>query len=95
MGYYKGEYLHGLRNGKGTLCRWDGNRYTGQWVNDKMEGYGSFIWKAENQKYTGQFLKDQRHGLGIQVKFTEREYLTEYGIWKKDERIKKLTQAEY
>ena len=35
---YKGYFKDNLRHGKGTYVFPDGNTYTGDWVNDNMEG---------------------------------------------------------
>ena len=37
--------------------------YSGEWVNDKFEGQGSYRYR-DGRKYVGQFSKNQRHGQG-------------------------------
>lgn len=32
------------RDGKGVLSYQDGREYKGDWVNDKMQGVGTFTW---------------------------------------------------
>ena len=36
--YYKGSWLDGQRHGDGTIIYENGNKYVGQWVNDKKCG---------------------------------------------------------
>ena len=41
-------------NGKGILNNPDGKKYQGDFVNDKKEGIGVFIWK-DGRKYAGEW----------------------------------------
>jgi hypothetical protein len=51
-------------NGFGQ-CKWtDGRHYTGQWVDDKMQGEGEYQF-TDGQSYKGQFLDDECHGFGV------------------------------
>ncbi len=44
-----GQYKDGKINGKGTLYYADGDKYTGDFVNDKKEGEGIYIWGNGNR----------------------------------------------
>ncbi|CAI2378862.1 unnamed protein product [Moneuplotes crassus] len=58
----------GQKHGRGTYD-WNngpekGDRYVGDWVNDKREGYGIYYF-ANGNKYEGEWMKDNKHGLGV------------------------------
>jgi hypothetical protein len=40
------------------------NRYEGQWVKDKKDGYGIYTY-VNSDRYEGQFSKGNMHGQGI------------------------------
>lgn len=35
----------------------DGRQYKGEWLNDKMHGYGEFTW-PDGKSYEGQYVED-------------------------------------
>ena len=58
--YYIGEWLNGLRHGKGTLYYKNGNiKYDGDFIKDKFEGNGKYIY------INGTYLNNQTNGKGI------------------------------
>ena len=67
--FYRGEFRAGRKHGRG-LKSWPttGDRYEGDFVDDRKEGTGTYIWgrrsPSPGEKYTGQWLKDRRHGAG-------------------------------
>ena len=64
--YYIGQFLNGLKHGKGTIYYKNKNiKYEGDFVNDKYEGNGKFIWE-NGEYYIGQFLNGLKHGKGIE-----------------------------
>lgn len=70
INYLSGEKYEGyvnnmnLKHGKGTYYWKSGNRYTGDWVNDKATGKGIY-YSHEGWRYEGEFLNAQFHGKGI------------------------------
>ena len=40
-----------------------GARYAGEWVNDKFEGWGTYVYRNKS-KYVGQFSNNRRNGQG-------------------------------
>jgi hypothetical protein len=40
-----GRFANGNFNGKGTKYFADGNKYVGDWIDDKMAGEGIFTWR--------------------------------------------------
>jgi len=62
--YYIGEWLNGLRHGKGKLYYENGNiKYEGNFIKDKFEGKGQYNFE-NGEYYIGEWLNDQRHGRG-------------------------------
>ena len=66
-GFYEGSLLHEkyeltIRHGHGTFFFDTGERYTGAWNLDKMEGQGVYVW-PNGCTYTGDF-KAGRMGKG-------------------------------
>ena len=56
--FYIGQFMNGLRHGKGILYYKNGNiKYEGDFVNDKYEGNGKYIWE-NGEYYIGQFWMD-------------------------------------
>ena len=41
----------------------NGDSYEGEYMKDKKNGKGSYLWK-NGSKYTGNFENDYRHGYG-------------------------------
>jgi len=41
---YDGNWLHGLRHGKGTMKYHSGDFYTGEWDHDKRHGEGVLLF---------------------------------------------------
>jgi hypothetical protein len=44
-----GQYKEGKMNGKGTYYYADGDKYTGDWVDEQKTGQGVFIWASGNR----------------------------------------------
>ena len=63
--YFKGNFINGLRDGKGSWKKGVGNsdRYDGEYRNDKKWGEGTFVWASGNV-YKGQYEADMRSGYG-------------------------------
>lgn len=57
---YKGEFIEGLKDGKGilvnTLKNW---KYEGQFKKNKMDGMGTIIWD-DKTKFEGEFEENER-----------------------------------
>ena len=65
---YIGEFQNGLKHGKGNLFTKENNKfnYDGDWVNDKIDGYGTLFNFGE--KYIGNFKKGKKCGEGTLYK---------------------------
>ena len=50
-------------HGEGTLFYPDGNRYVGEFINDKRHGEGTFSY-SDGTAYIGKFIAGQEEGLG-------------------------------
>lgn len=51
------------KSGSGVLNYTNGNRYEGEYENDKRHGHGT-LYYANGDKYVGQWKNDQKHGSG-------------------------------
>lgn len=69
-GLYSGEMRSGKRHGQGMMVFSSGSRagntYEGSWVNDKMDGFGTYIWHHWKGRsvYEGFFENNCKHGQG-------------------------------
>lgn len=67
QGSYVGQMKDGKRNGKGVWKTLDNREsYSGDWVNDLMEGQGVYIWDNDDA-YHGGWKAGKMHGYGIQA----------------------------
>ena len=61
---FEGNYINGIREGKGTFSHKDGSVAKGNYVNGQLVGFGTRI--SENgDKYEGEFLNYREHGKGV------------------------------
>lgn len=61
----------------------NGNIYTGQWLNDKPHGDGTFKW-ASGSQYSGEFRFGEQEGAGTLVRFKNKAYFATFkGEFKK------------
>ena len=62
--YYIGQWLNGLKNGRGTIFYRDNNiKYEGDFVNNKFEGKGRYNWE-NGEYYIGQWSNGLKNGRG-------------------------------
>ena len=47
--------MNGMKHGEGILYYEDGGWYEGQWLNDKMNGYGRLVYQSGTVAYEGQW----------------------------------------
>uniref|UniRef100_A0A8C0ECU5 ALS2 C-terminal like n=1 Tax=Bubo bubo TaxID=30461 RepID=A0A8C0ECU5_BUBBB len=67
---YKGYFKDNVRQGFGILENFSAEhpfKYSGQWENDKKNGYGVWEDKDRGERYIGTWLDDHKHGQGIVV----------------------------
>lgn len=64
--------MNGMRHGKGKFFYQDGGMYDGDWVKNKMEGYGKLYYQSGTIDfilgkiaYDGYWVQDQFTGPGI------------------------------
>ena len=65
---YRGEFRAGRKHGKGVKTWANGDRYEGEFFEDRIEGFGVYVfgrgpWAGE--RYEGDYLADRRHGYGV------------------------------
>ena len=62
---FEGEYLNGIRNGKGKEYDFKGNlEYEGEFLNGIRNGKGKEYYENKELKYEGEYLNGKRHGKG-------------------------------
>lgn len=49
--HFLGEYRHNKKHGKGTYTfgkgPWEGDSYSGDWLDDQKDGTGVYMWKVD------------------------------------------------
>jgi hypothetical protein len=85
-GIYKGDLreepnagngLGRIRHGNGTMKYSNGNMYTGEWLDDRFDGVGEYIW-ADGRRFIGGFKSDKIEGRGTGFWPDGRIYEGEY-----------------
>eukprot|EP01027_Heterolobosea_sp_BB2_P010043 GEZU01014783.1.p1 GENE.GEZU01014783.1~~GEZU01014783.1.p1 ORF type:complete len:518 (+),score=119.50 GEZU01014783.1:24-1577(+) len=61
--YWSGTIQNGCRNGYGVLVEKDGTVFEGEWVDDRLEGFGMARY-PDGSVYKGHFKNHLRNGLG-------------------------------
>lgn len=64
-------------NGQGTYIWANGDKYIGEWKNDRKDGQGTYIW-ASGEKYTGEWKNDKRDGQGTYIQANGEKYVGKY-----------------
>ena len=64
---YHGDFSAGMKHGKGVKSWPNGDRYEGEFVEDRKEGKGTYVygrgpWAGE--RYAGEWAADRRQGVG-------------------------------
>jgi len=70
---YNGEFVGGLREGRGTLDYANGNVYSGEWKANNFQGYGLFKWATylegattiRGRRYEGYWEDGYKSGRGV------------------------------
>jgi hypothetical protein len=82
---YVGGFHLGKKHGRGVKTWPWGDRYEGDFVDDRKEGWGVYSWGARTlfagDRYEGGFANDKRNGYGIYLWSTGDSYA---GPWKDD-----------
>ena len=66
----------------GTYTWNDGSKYVGNWVENKICGFGVYSW-LDGRKYEGEWLNNNMHGKGVYTWKDGRRYEGEYRYDKK------------
>ena len=67
----------GKRKGHGIKIFKNGDKYEGEWVQDKANGKGKF-WHADGDYYEGFWLDDKAHGQGLYTAANGSSYIGEW-----------------
>jgi hypothetical protein len=61
---YDGNYKDGLKNGVGKMIYPNGDFYEGEWIDNKMQGEGTYTYKKSGDIYSGSWIADKKSGQG-------------------------------
>jgi hypothetical protein len=61
---YDGNYKNGLKDGYGKMIYPNGDIYEGMWVENKMEGEGTYTYKKTGDIYSGAWVANSKNGQG-------------------------------
>ena len=61
---YTGDFIRGVRNGKGVAVYNNGDTYNGEWKDGAMRGYGTYIW-PNGVTYVGEWKNNLLNGIGV------------------------------
>ena len=75
---YEGEFVDGIRQGRGVLITTDGDRYEGEWRDSQLNGNVKYI-KCNGTIYEGQMVNGEKEGQGTIVFENGNRY---EGSWK-------------
>ena len=64
-GVYSGDYFDGVRQGYGVYEWNNGDKYEGNYRNNKKEGRGKYFWASNGDCYEGEYMDNLKHGHGI------------------------------
>lgn len=81
---YEGGFKAGKKHGAGVKAWPSGDRYAGEFVEDRKEGRGTYTWGRgpwQGEQYVGEYLNDLRHGTGTYTWPTGDVYA---GPWTED-----------
>jgi len=78
---YEGEFKFGKREGWGRFYI-KGERYEGEWVDDRKHGYGVYTWD-DGDRYEGNWVAGRQEGHGSYIWGNGSSYV---GAWKEDRR---------
>lgn len=82
--FYEGEGINRepfVRHGKGTYVWQNQDTYSGEWNQNKREGFGTFTSADTGDIYEGNWENDHRNGIGIKRFSDGGKY---EGEWKND-----------
>ena len=60
---YEGDYLDGMKNGKGKFIWADKSTYEGEFNNNNIHGFGTYHW-SDDRTYTGEWINNKMNGQG-------------------------------
>lgn len=70
---YEGYMLNGMRDGKGKFFYKEGSYYDGEWLKNKMHGYGVLYYPNGMVAYEGEWKEDEFDGKGIVYNDQQRQ----------------------
>ena len=80
---YEGEYIRGMREGKGTYTFADGEKYRRTMVPESTTMDKEFYYFSNGNRYDGLWYKDYQQGLGTMYYYNGDKYI---GNWEHDKR---------
>jgi hypothetical protein len=89
-GVYSGEVSFGFPHGYGAYVYWGGDKYVGEFKNNKLHGSGVLHF-SNGEQYVGLFKSDKRHGQGTYTFANGDVYV---GGWRIDKYISETEHHE-
>ena len=74
--------LQDLRNQKGIYHYPNGDKYVGEWKDDRFHGHGIYLF-ANGERYEGTLFEGAKHGQGVYHYVNGNKYT---GAWKGDKK---------
>ena len=60
---YEGDYVDGMKKGKGKFIWADKSTYEGEFNNNNIHGFGTYHW-SDDRTYTGEWINNKMNGQG-------------------------------
>lgn len=76
---YEGNFKDNMKHGVGKMTFPNGDTYEGQWVENKIQGEGSYVYKKSDDVYSGTWLDGKKHGKGRYEYSADQSIL--FGQW--------------
>ena len=72
-----GTFVYPTKENTNQIPKAHENKYSGDWKNDKRDGYGTFYW-CNGSWYIGEWVEDKREGFGTRVWPNGNKYVGQY-----------------
>eukprot|EP00347_Sterkiella_histriomuscorum_P021251 403334670 len=81
---FRGTFKSNIRQGRGEHILPNGDKYSGEWLNDMKHGYGKMEFISSGIVYYGQWACGKKHGMGTMSGSKGQSSYFYNGEWKQD-----------